>query len=68
VIARYEVIVDGTRTIYRGDDRAMASALYSEHVQRRNHTTVTVNGQVLMEAYGSRLRHRAASRVTRSRR
>ncbi len=54
-MARYEVIVDGTRTIYRGDDRAMASALYSEHVQRRKHTAVIVR----TGAHGS-LRKRAS--------
>ena len=56
-MAVYEVIVDGTRTIYRGSDRAVATALYSEHTQRRHqHTALVRDGEVLLVGYGNRSR------------
>ena len=51
-MAQYEVVVGGTRTMYRGSDRAMAAALASEYRQKRQHTTLKRDGQVLMEVYG----------------
>jgi hypothetical protein len=52
-MAQYEVIVGGTRTVYRGGDKAMAGALYSEHSHKRRHTVLLRDGQPLLEAYGN---------------
>jgi hypothetical protein len=69
-VARYEVVVDGTRTIYRGSDRAVAAALYDEHTGRRHrHTVLMRDGAVTNVHYGNARRlvvgTRKASRKTK---
>ncbi len=60
VSPQYEVIVGGTRTIYRGPDKAMAAALFSEHRQAKRHTLLVRDGEALVEVYGNSQKGRMA--------